>query len=422
MERTAQNLQVIVNQSYNELTMVSLPYEQTIEGVLKSYGIHVSESAVEEGLILRVNARGTAITAKYTGGIQYSGALIEGDIKVVVEENVLYQRHFKGEVPPAERLAKKRKRPQDAPFDRAFKNSAFRLSVHAVAYYLGAKNAHTHIVSALRGASVSDRMAAAEILGDLSDSRGVRPLIDALNDKSPAVRMNAVSALGTLGDPAATEYLIQALKDRDKDVQRAAAAALGELGDSRAVKPLIHALSNNLYVQSNAVIALGKIGTPAVEPLMALFQVDDLETMVRERIVETLGLIKDERSVSALILLLQNEDHWLRRRAEDALVVMGETGISRLLDLLLAKDLEIEKKLCIIGILGRIESPLAENALLDMLWNYDPMLRKEIAKALGNFCTENVIAALMEMVGNDEDIEVCAAARSSLDRILLIAE
>ena len=62
-----------------------------------------------------------------------------------------------------------------------------------------------------------------------------------LKDDNSSVRRDAAAALGKIGTPA-VEPLIAALKDNDSGVRRYAAAALGKIKDARAVEPLIDAL------------------------------------------------------------------------------------------------------------------------------------------------------------------------------------
>src|ERR1039458_7061558 len=58
------------------------------------------------------------------------------------------------------------------------------------------------------------------------------------------------------------------------DVRKAAASALGEIGDARAVEPLIAAFTrgNHDVIRKVAGEALAQIGTPAVEPLIAVLK------------------------------------------------------------------------------------------------------------------------------------------------------
>jgi HEAT repeat protein len=70
--------------------------------------------------------------------------------------------------------------------------------------------------------------------------------------------------------PDRVETLIEELKSDDAKIRREAVVALGEVYDSRAIKPLITALKDKRdYVRHAAQDALGNLGQPAVEPLIA---------------------------------------------------------------------------------------------------------------------------------------------------------
>ena len=72
----------------------------------------------------------------------------------------------------------------------------------------------------------------------------------------------SAEALGKIGRPA-VEPLIAALKDRNSDVRRYAAWALGEIGDARVVVPLIGALKDeDPWVREEATGALWLITEP----------------------------------------------------------------------------------------------------------------------------------------------------------------
>lgn len=81
--------------------------------------------------------------------------------------------------------------------------------------------------------------------------------------------------------------MIVALDDQ-QGVQEVAALALGEIGDSRAVKPLINALGDdNWEVRSSVAKALGKIGDDrAIQPLIEMLQ--DRSENVRWHAVQAL--------------------------------------------------------------------------------------------------------------------------------------
>jgi len=151
----------------------------------------------------------------------------------------------------------------------------------------------------------------------MEKNKDVNGLIKALKDKD--VRAGAVVALGKIGKPA-VEPLIQALKDKESSVRSGAAAALGGTGDARAVEPLIQALKDkDLTVHDAAYPALVRIGKPAVEPLIQALK--DKGGGVRWEAAEALGEIGDARAVEPLIQALKDEmwDFQLRAIAKEAL-------------------------------------------------------------------------------------------------------
>lgn len=99
------------------------------------------------------------------------------------------------------------------------------------------------LVQALKDRSEHVREKAAEDLGELGDSRAIKPLIEALRkDQSVHVRQRAAYALGQLGDAQASGPLVQALEDKSPSVRREAVEALGRLGYFSVVAPLIQAI------------------------------------------------------------------------------------------------------------------------------------------------------------------------------------
>lgn len=70
------------------------------------------------------------------------------------------------------------------------------------------------------------RQAAVTLLGEMSDSRATKVLVNALSDKKYEVRREAATGLGKIRDSAAIPALITATDDNDPDVSRAAHDAL----------------------------------------------------------------------------------------------------------------------------------------------------------------------------------------------------
>jgi HEAT repeat protein len=92
-------------------------------------------------------------------------------------------------------------------------------------------------------------------------------LVISLWDQDKWVRIAAADALADLKDTRSYQFLVTLLNDNDNDVRFAAAASLGKLGDARALGPLKCACSDrNYYVRQVAKQSLDKISSPGGEP------------------------------------------------------------------------------------------------------------------------------------------------------------
>jgi HEAT repeat protein len=166
------------------------------------------------------------------------------------------------------------------------------------------------------------RQTAAWALGELDDHRAIEPLIAALQDRDSNIRLRASEALGLLGNSCAVEPLNALLrKETEGNVRQVITQALGNLGEP-AVEPLIATLKDEEgYVRQTAAQALIEIGEPSVEPLIATLQ--DEDSYVRQVAVSTLGAIDPRRAVAPVISALQDKDSNVRRAAVETLEGIG---------------------------------------------------------------------------------------------------
>ena len=167
------------------------------------------------------------------------------------------------------------------------------------------KTAVKPLIEAL--ADAETRTSACWALGEIKDAESIVPLVELLGDSKPTALEHAIMALNKIGSPA-VEALLVALKSENGQVRENAAWALGEIKDARAVEPLMHSLKEeNMLVRVKAAEALGSIrDRRAVEPLIQA--INDANTLVKVKAVEALGQIRDARAVKPLIGLLKNEN------------------------------------------------------------------------------------------------------------------
>ena len=250
----------------------------------------------------------------------------------------------------------------------------------------------------------------------------VDPLIEALNDNHAAVRKEAVLILGKIKDPRAVAPLIGALKDKDYDVEHRAADALANIGDP-AVGPLIAGFKDAdigagfgaASINSAAPLILGRIGAPAVEPLIDALKGPN--STVRKYAAVALGFTKDARAVEPLIDALGDKvaDVWMAATA--ALGQIGAPAVASLITALhkktsyayAATDYEESEAL------GRIGAP-AVDSLINAMKDTDSVVRKDAAHALGITADHRAVITLIAAL-KDENSRVRENAAEALGNI-----
>ncbi len=115
-----------------------------------------------------------------------------------------------------------------------------------------------NLINSLDNENWQIRWHCAEILGEIGDVRGIEPLIDILNDKNSGVQSNSVIALIKIGKPG-VEILLDNLNSKEWQIRQHAAEILGEIGDVHGIKPLEKSLNDeNDDVRKAVKISLEK--------------------------------------------------------------------------------------------------------------------------------------------------------------------
>jgi HEAT repeat protein len=178
-----------------------------------------------------------------------------------------------------------------------------------------------------------NRSRAVEALNAIGDKSAIKPLEAKLNDPSGLVRVQVAAALYGMGETNPTgKVILDALEDEDVPTRRVAARAVAEIMDDPPLKSAMKALNDtdadvrdyatqivgklrsaeavqklikmlledeNDRVKSSAADALGKIGKPAVKPLIELLE-GTKALDLNLRLVRILGEIGDKRAVKPL--------------------------------------------------------------------------------------------------------------------------
>jgi HEAT repeat protein len=247
--------------------------------------------------------------------------------------------------------------------------------------------------------------------------------------------------------PSQIKYLSGKALDlyhKDGQVRKQAAIALGQIGGTHAIEALVEAIRDS-WVREAAVVALVKIGAPAVEALS--LSLNDNLSLVRINAAKALGQIKDERAIDPLITLLKDTDLGVRIEAAQALeklgwqpgrdengavywaglqrwercVEIGSPALEALLTMLSGSN-DWQLRIKVINALGQIGDQGAVEALTAILKQNDWNLSQAAATALGQIgshlaefslrprIVEALIAALKEGRGNSQELHKVAAA------------
>jgi HEAT repeat protein len=314
------------------------------------------------------------------------------------------------------------------------RNNMRSLTLEKIRKYKARKNIRA-LIKALHYPKATLKAIAAEALGEIGDSRAIKPLLAALRDEDRGMREAVANSLEKLGwqpdkwsdgaaywaareewdrcveiGASAVEPLIissrwkSSSSPRDWRVQDGARKALENISDPNAVKPLIVALRDEDWqVRRAAAIALGRIGeSQAVEPLIDVLKDEDKH--VREAAAEALGKLGDPRTVKPLIDALKISD--TRQVALNQLVAKGNMAVEPLIAALVKG--ESDSHLSTIKILGEIGDVRSVEPLIADLRNEDRSVRKEAVLALGKIGDTRAVESIIAILDDEWNVRKAA--------------
>ena len=201
-------------------------------------------------------------------------------------------------------------------------------------------------------------------------------------------------------------HLIKALQYKnDWNVRMSAAASLSEIGWEPIGEDGIY-----YFIASEEWTKLIKIGTPSVEPLIAVLR-DHHSSPFHCETIKALGAIKDKRAVEPLLNFLRNNKIQLREEVVKALGQIGDkTVVEPLISMLLNED-GIPIRCEMIKALGSTKDKRAVEPLIDVLrkesrkpkldTNMNIIL--EVVIALGKIKDERAITHLVSLYNAHTD-------------------
>ena len=225
-----------------------------------------------------------------------------------------------------------------------------------------------------------------------------------LHDDEWGVRQAAARALGQIGDVLAVESLLEAAaKDENQSVcqeARSAAVNLGQL----AIAPLIAAFADE-NVRGAAIDMLVDIGTPAIEPLIAIIKIYiEAKHWVGGSRLELEYVAKEKRKNGTKALA-----------AAEALVKIGAEAISPLFAVFkgIADDSTSMLMFELLSSsLKKIKDPQAVGLLVGALQEKNSLVRRAAAEALGNLGDRQAVDPLIAILKDSDRMARRAAAKA----------
>jgi twitching motility protein PilT len=244
---------------------------------------------------------------------------------------------------------------------------------------------------------------AIEVLATRAPQHALDLLIEALPKSGYGLQQIIVEAItrAAAGQGAAfADKLLPALASGDAATRTAVLKVLLGIGDPAGVIKRYIRFSSSLagFVRDRALESLRDFGPALVEPVIELLNDPDPDT--RSGAMAVAGVFDDVRIVPATIHLLRDDDWWIRVSAADTL---GRLKDPRSVEALVAVLGDPDVKLAAVEALGRIADPRALPALGKMLADPAPDVRIEVMLALRSFKHPQVRNALTSIAQNDPD-------------------
>jgi HEAT repeat protein len=222
----------------------------------------------------------------------------------------------------------------------------------------------------------------------------------------------AVLALGRIGSPAAVPALVAVLESVPQ-VAAAVAGALGAIGDRRAYAPLLPLLEDpGAAVRHAAIGALGSIGHADLRPHVCGL-LDSPSPAVRESAARIAGYLGYEECLERLLALCRDGDEGVRRAAVEHLVYLDDPRVRETLRGVLRDD-TAPCRAAAARALARLPADEAGELLAVALADRDLWVRYYAARSAGAAGTAALGAGLAGLAQDDPVVPVRIAALQAL--------
>ncbi len=202
--------------------------------------------------------------------------------------------------------------------------------------YIGTGEVVPTLKRALYDRDEEVRLVAARALGYINDSSAVEALMSALDDTDTRI---AEAALTALKDPDGTpqEHLVSAMRDAGGFRNKSISSALTSIGWT----PETEEEEVCFLISENRWFDIEKMGACAIQPIVDTLHGGTLEERIEA--IKTISHIGGPEAVTALIPLLSDEHIMVRKKAEHALVDLGQLSVEPLNALISEEKAPLDK-------------------------------------------------------------------------------
>lgn len=308
------SLYISIEEDYGSLkptsTLVSKWMREDLEKVFLFLNFSASRKKELSDITIDIKLSGVPIQASYQKvGNLYAGADVSGEVRLSNSEKIKLISFSGKASPPSPILTFKDdlKKPEQAPFHKAYQNSNFMIVLSQEIEILLGIPKEQFLTSAMLMSSAREKVG-----DDLANiGIGAAPyLAEVLNDKRAnfEARIKAAEALGNTGldDAAVLDPLRIAMDDKANHLRYTAAIAIaqisrkmGRVGDTysgKAVSVLTHYLAqgDDPYYRQESIKALGDLRNgQAVEPLLKAINKSHDNVYIKQLISEALAKINE---------------------------------------------------------------------------------------------------------------------------------
>lgn len=216
-------------------------------------------------------------------------------------------------------------------------------------------------------------------------SQDINKILDGLNSSNPHARIQALDTIGTMKPTNALEIITPYLSDNNDRVRVAAVWNLGDIKDVNAVPYIIKTAKEDPSeeVRGIAIAALQNYHTPDIlHCLVNEVHREKLSRRPRQEVAKQLREYDEESAVDALVVLLEDEDVFVRDEAAESLIKLNRPRLVEVWKKTLKDASDDVRNIAIQALsdLGYVESAVDE--LVILLENENIFVRDSVAEAL----------------------------------------